>query len=62
MESAATQDPPPPVRAGHTELSAAEVRVLGCLLEKQRTTPDQYPLTLNGLRLVWERNHAPARG
>jgi hypothetical protein len=26
--------------------------VLGCLLEKQRTTPDQYPLTLNALRLA----------
>jgi uncharacterized protein YceH (UPF0502 family) len=28
------------------------VRVLGCLLEKQRTTPDLYPLTLNSLRLA----------
>ena len=27
-----------------------EVRVLGCLIEKQRTTPDIYPLTLNALR------------
>ena len=27
-----------------------ELRVLGCLIEKQRTTPDVYPLTLNGLR------------
>lgn len=27
-----------------------EIRVLGCLIEKQRTTPDQYPLTLNALR------------
>jgi uncharacterized protein YceH (UPF0502 family) len=34
------------------ELSAPEVRVLGCLLEKQRTTPDGYPLTLNSLRLA----------
>jgi uncharacterized protein len=33
-------------------LSAPEVRVLGCLLEKQRTTPDQYPLSLNALRLA----------
>jgi uncharacterized protein YceH (UPF0502 family) len=33
-------------------LSAPETRVLGCLLEKQRTTPDQYPLTLNALRLA----------
>jgi uncharacterized protein len=29
-----------------------ELRVLGCLMEKQRTTPDQYPLTLNALRLA----------
>jgi uncharacterized protein len=29
-----------------------ELRVLGSLLEKQRTTPDQYPLSLNGLRLA----------
>jgi uncharacterized protein YceH (UPF0502 family) len=34
------------------ELSAAETRVLGCLLEKQRTTPDAYPLSLNALRLA----------
>ena len=32
------------------DLSREEVRVLGCLLEKQRTTPDGYPLTLNALR------------
>jgi uncharacterized protein len=29
-----------------------EVRVLGALIEKQRTTPDQYPLSLNALRLA----------
>ncbi len=29
-----------------------EIRVLGCLIEKQRTTPDTYPLTLNSLRLA----------
>jgi uncharacterized protein YceH (UPF0502 family) len=34
------------------DLDAVEVRVLGCLLEKQRTTPDQYPLSLNALRLA----------
>jgi uncharacterized protein len=34
------------------DLSDPEIRVLGCLLEKQRTTPDQYPLTLNSLRLA----------
>jgi uncharacterized protein YceH (UPF0502 family) len=32
------------------DLTPAEIRVLGCLLEKQRTTPDYYPLTLNALR------------
>ncbi|GAB2930763.1 DUF480 domain-containing protein [Hafnia psychrotolerans] len=31
------------------ELSAKEARVVGCLLEKQLTTPEQYPMTLNGL-------------
>jgi uncharacterized protein len=34
------------------EPDAAEIRVLGCLIEKQRTTPDAYPLTLNSLRLA----------
>jgi uncharacterized protein len=34
------------------DLDAVEIRVLGCLLEKQRTTPDAYPLTLNSLRLA----------
>ena len=34
------------------DLSATETRVLGCLLEKQRTTPDAYPLSLNALRLA----------
>jgi len=29
-----------------------EIRVLGCLIEKQRTTPDAYPLSLNSLRLA----------
>lgn len=32
------------------DLSPEEVRVLGCMLEKQRTTPDTYPLSLNALR------------
>jgi uncharacterized protein YceH (UPF0502 family) len=38
--------------AGNIQLSAEELRVLGCLLEKQRTTPDVYPLSLNALRLA----------
>ena len=32
------------------ELSEIQVRVLGCLIEKKETTPDQYPLTLNAVR------------
>ena len=32
------------------ELTPIQVRVLGCLIEKKETTPDQYPLTLNSLR------------
>jgi hypothetical protein len=34
------------------DLDPVELRVLGCLIEKQRTTPDQYPLSLNALRLA----------
>ena len=34
------------------EPDAVEIRVVGCLLEKQRTTPDTYPLSLNALRLA----------
>jgi uncharacterized protein len=34
------------------EPDAVEIRVIGCLIEKQRTTPDVYPLTLNSLRLA----------
>ncbi|MBJ7458138.1 MAG: YceH family protein [Thermoleophilaceae bacterium] len=35
-----------------TDLDPVELRILGCLLEKQRTTPDTYPLTLNAVRLA----------
>jgi uncharacterized protein YceH (UPF0502 family) len=31
---------------------AVEIRVVACLVEKQRTTPDAYPLSLNALRLA----------
>lgn len=31
------------------ELDSLEARVIGCMLEKQITTPDQYPLSLNAL-------------
>ncbi len=30
-------------------LTPCEARVIGCLLEKQRTTPEHYPLSLNAL-------------
>jgi len=33
-------------------LDPVQIRVLGCLLEKQQTTPDAYPLTLNSLRMA----------
>lgn len=35
--------------AGLVQLTFEETRVLGCLLEKEATTPDQYPLTFNSL-------------
>jgi uncharacterized protein YceH (UPF0502 family) len=35
-----------------SELSPVEQRVLGCLIEKRRTTPEQYPLSINALRLA----------
>ena len=40
------------------DLTAAEIRVLGCLIEKQRTTPDTYPLTLNALRMACNQSTA----
>jgi uncharacterized protein YceH (UPF0502 family) len=33
------------------ELSAQQCRVIGVMLEKEVTTPDQYPLSLNGITL-----------
>lgn len=30
-------------------LNATEVRILGCLVEKEKTTPESYPLTTNAL-------------
>lgn len=33
-------------------LSSHEVRIMGCLIEKEVTTPDQYPLSLNALTLA----------
>ena len=34
------------------QLTALEARVIGCLLEKQVTTPEQYPLSVNGVVTV----------
>ena len=39
-------------RVHFSELTPPEQRVLGCLIEKRWTTPDQYPLSLNALRLA----------
>lgn len=46
------------------ELTPPEQRVLGCLIEKRFTTPDQYPLTLNALRLACNQstNRDPVTG
>jgi len=32
------------------QLTAEQIRVLGCLVEKSITTPDHYPLTVNALK------------
>ena len=39
-------------------LSDIQVRVLGCLIEKKETTPEQYPLTLNALRTACNQKTA----
>lgn len=46
------------------ELTEVEQRVLGCLIEKRWTTPDQYPLSLNALRLAANQstNRDPVTG
>ena len=33
-------------------LNSTEIRILGCLIEKQATNPETYPLTLNALVLA----------
>jgi uncharacterized protein YceH (UPF0502 family) len=47
MDAPTADAPSPPA-----PLSPLQARILGCLLEKQRTTPEQYPLSLNGLVLA----------
>ena len=46
------------------QLTAPEQRVLGCLIEKRWTTPEQYPLSLNALRLACNQatNRDPVTG
>ena len=39
-------------------LSEIQARVLGCLIEKKETTPEQYPLTTNSLRLACNQKTA----
>jgi uncharacterized protein YceH (UPF0502 family) len=39
-------------------LTPIQVRVLGCLIEKRETTPEQYPLTLNALRTACNQKTA----
>lgn len=47
---AASMDNSEPQQAGHSgDLTFAEARVLGCLIEKEITTPDYYPMTLAAL-------------
>jgi uncharacterized protein YceH (UPF0502 family) len=40
------------MKTGVPQLDQVEARILGCLIEKQHTTPAGYPLTLNSLRLA----------
>jgi uncharacterized protein YceH (UPF0502 family) len=44
------------------QLEPLEARIIGCLIEKQITTPDQYPLSLNALTLACNQksNREPA--
>jgi uncharacterized protein YceH (UPF0502 family) len=50
MTEIPSESAPTPVE--RAVLSAIEARVLGCLVEKQATTPDVYPLTLNAVHLA----------
>ena len=50
MTEGAPTDNQPTGPASVHDLDPYEVRILGCLIEKEATTPDVYPLTLNSLR------------
>ncbi len=49
---------------GFVPLTFEQARVLGCLIEKESTTPDAYPLTLNSLTLACNQstNREPVTG
>lgn len=49
IESSSSESSP---NADALHLNSSEVRVLGCLIEKQATNPETYPLTLNALVLA----------
>ena len=49
IESSSTESSP---NAEALQLNGTEVRILGCLIEKQATNPETYPLTLNALVLA----------
>jgi len=49
MSEASADPAPEPASAKPALLTFEESRVLGCLLEKEATVPDQYPLSFNGL-------------
>ena len=42
----------PPMTDSRPLLSLLETRIVGTLVEKQRTVPDTYPLSLNALPVV----------
>ncbi|MCF5376491.1 DUF480 domain-containing protein, partial [Pseudomonas syringae] len=46
IESSSTESSP---NTEALQLNGTEVRILGCLIEKQATNPETYPLTLNAL-------------
>ena len=48
MHAGREESDPDPIR-GTALISETEARVLGCLLEKERTTPADYPLTTNAI-------------
>ncbi len=49
MEEATITAPSESTPSSFVPLTFEQVRVLGCLIEKESTTPDYYPLTLNSL-------------